>query len=700
MVKSILDPTVTYNETSEIDPMDLDYNANLYETIIYEKTIIFALGKPKYTYLDNNIVYYSIYWVEKEEISMQIGVYEILASEQENIFDNEGDIDLNKFDKPLLFSFTYSSVAAAEPSVEAAAEAEPSVVEQASVAAKASVAAEASIAAEASTVKNKTNKKKNKWIQQFMASEQYDIIDTPYDGNCFFSMVKLALEENNQELSIDDMRDILVKNVTEELFQNYKELYDNYLQNEANITREIKNITKRHKDLTATMKKTKDRNLVMSFEKQSTEIEKLHGTLKKERNEVREILQEYAFMKGIDNLSMLKLKIKTNEYWADTWAISTLERELNIKMIIFSELNYREADEVNVLQCGQLNDTILEERGIFEPSFYILAAYHGGYHYQMITFSNHRSFSFEELPEEVRQLVAEKCLEKIAGPYSLIPEFKAYALRSKNIEPIVISSENESEASQNEASQNEASQNEASQNEASQNEASQSEASQSESSKEPVPEQPVPEPPMTEELSSDLYDSGTVLRFYSQSLGKPRPGKGAGEILGPEGANAYEELARIPDWRKKLANSWPAEFKLDNHTWLTAEHYYQASKFKRNNKDFYIQFSLDSRDSSIAKDAEMAKAAGSKSGKFKGELLRTKNIMLDPDFYQKPTGVKYSRGEIEMEAAMRAKFTQHPDLKQLLLATKKAKLEHIRRGAPAEVFKDLMRVRRELKDAV
>ena len=645
MVKSILDPTVTYIDTAEIDPMDLDYDANLYQTIIYDKTIIFALGKPKYTYIDNNIVYFSIYWVEKEEISMQIGVYEILASEAENVYDKEGDIDLNKFDKPLLYAFAYTSVA--DTSV-----------------------ADTSVAAAASTVKNKTNKKKNKWIQQFMASEQYDIIDTPYDGNCFFSMVKLALEENNQELSIDEMRDRLVENVTEALFQNYKELYENYLQNEANITREIKNITKRHKDLTVTMKKTKDRNLVFSFEKQSTEIEKLHATLKKERNEVREMLQEYAFMKGIDNLSMLKLKMKTNEYWADTWAISTLERELNIKIIIFSELNYRDADEVNVLQCGQLNDTVLEERGIFEPSFYIFAAYHGGYHYQMITYNNQRTFSFEELPEEVRELVAEKCLEKIAGPYSLIPEFKTYALKlkAKNIEPIVISSEKESEASKSEASK---------------------------SSK--APATPIEQP---EELSSDLYDSGTILRFYSQSLGKPRPGKGVGETLGAEGASAYEDLARIPDWRKKLANTWPAEFKLDNHKWLTVEHYYQASKFKRNHKEFYIQFSLDSPDSSIAKDVEMAKAAGGKSGKYKGELVRPKNVIIDPDFYQKPAGTRYSRGEIEMETAMRAKFTQQPDLKQLLLATKKAKLEHIRRGAPAEVFKDLMRVRRELKDAV
>jgi hypothetical protein len=631
MVNSLLDSTVHYSESLEIDAPDLDYDASLYETPIFGQAVVFALGKPKYTYIDNNIIYYSIYLVEHDEIEMQIGVYEILASEQENILDKEGDVDLNKFAKPLLFAFAHERISKASISKAVPSQAVPSQA----------------LPSQA----NKANKAA-RWIQEFMESEDYNIIDTKYDGNCFFSMVQLALEENDQELSIDDMRELLAESATEELFQNYKELYDNFKQNEANLTREIKNITKRHKDLTATQKKTKDRNLILSFEKQSTEIEKMHATLKKDRMQVRETLQEYAFMEGIDNLSMLKLKMKTSEYWADTWAISTLERELNIKMIIFSELNYKERDIINVLQCGQLNDTVLEERGVFEPSFYILAAYHGGYHYQMITYNQLKSFTFAELPEAVRRLVAEKCLEKISGPYSLIPEFKAYALNMRT-EPIVISSDKQAQAHEQ----------------------------------------------VQEELSSDLYNSGTVLRFYSQSVDKPRPGKGSGEILGPEGAEAYADLARIPQWRKKLTNSWPAEFKLDNHRWLTVEHYYQAAKFKRQNKDFYIKFSLDVPDSSIAKDAELAKAAGGNSGKYKGELVRPKEVKLDPDFFQKPAGVKFSRGEIEMETAMRAKFTQHPDLKELLLATQKAKLEHIRRGAPAEVYNDLMRVRRELRDA-
>lgn len=624
MVKSILDKRIEYNESRDIDKDDLDFDANLYETQIYDRNIVFALGKPKYTYIDNNIVYYPIYLVKNDEIKMQLGLYEILANTQTEILDADGDIDLNKFDKPLLYAFTLQ---------------EMSKDIYTNVADKKRKSANTN-----ATSKNKL------WIQTYMNDPNYGLIDTKYDGNCFFNMIRLALEENNQDISVDEMREVLANNATEELFQNYKSLYEDFKTNEATLTREIKNITGRFNALQAKMKTMKDRTLQLSFSKQLDDMKKLHEDLKQDRKNTKENLKDFEFMEGIDSLAMLKLKIKTNEFWADTWAISTLEREMNIKVIIFSELNYREGDEINTLQCGQLNDTELEKRGIFEPSFYILAAHHGGYHYQMITYDSMKTFTFEELPQGLKDLIKEKCLERMAGPYSLIPEFRV------------------------------------------------------ESPTTPLPlEQDetalVTNPPSIQgvEPLSDLYDNSTVFRFYIKSADKPLPGKGEGEQLGSEGSAAYTDLARIPQWRKKLSNFWPAEFKLDGHKWLTVEHYYQASKFKKNNRAFYILFSLDAKESSIAKDANLAKAAGDKSGKLKGEVVRPKDITIDSDFFNIIQGSKLSRGEMEMENAIRAKFTQHADLKALLIATKKAKLEQIVKGKPTEVLNELMRVRRELQ---
>ena len=647
MVKSLLNKKIDYNEIRGIDSSDEEFDANLYETKVFSKTIVFALGQPNYLYIDQNIIYYPIYLVENDEIKTQIGIYEIIATNQENILDADGDIDLNKFDKPLLYSFAYEEIHESDI-VDGDGDEEQSKKE------------------------TKKSTKHKLWIQKFMKDGDYNIIDTKYDGNCFFSMVKLALEENGQDTTIDEMRDILSQNATDALFENYKTRYESLIDEEKKISREIKNITKRHNDLETTMKKTKDRNLSLSYIKQSDEMKKQHIDLKTQRKNTRVNVSEYEFMKGIDNLSMLKLKMKTSEFWADSWAISTLERELNLKTIIFSEQNFKEGDTINVLQCGIMDDK-LEQKGKFEPSFYILACYYGGYHYQMITYKNEKSFNYSELPDDVKMLVVEKCLEKMAGPYSLIPDFASYKIKLNNGDD----NDEEKVLELEKTSMDDT-------------------MSQTQMTMQPA----------AQETTSDLYNNGTIFRFYSKSIDKPLPGKGAGESIGEEGTDAYAELAKIPEWRKKLSNFWMAEFVLDKHRWASVEHYYQASKFKRNNKEFYIQFSLDSPDSDIAKDAGLAKAAGGKSGMTtklvdgvkKKVLVRPKNVTIDPDFFKKTQGMKYVRGEMEMESAMRAKFTQNADLKKLLLATKKAKLEHITRGKPAIVFNDLMRVRREMKN--
>lgn len=127
---------------------------------------------------------------------------------------------------------------------------------------------------------------------------------------------------------------------------------------------------------------------------------------------------------------------------------------------------------------------------------------------------------------------------------------------------------------------------------------------------------------------------------------------------------------------------------MDGNTWASVEHYYQASKFKINNNDFYLTFSLESN-TDLSRDPGMAKSAGGKTGLYKGKKIRPSNVELDPGFFE-------TRSSIEMFDAQNAKFTQNEDLRDLLINTHNAKLVHFRRGQDPEVFTNLMKIRKTL----
>jgi predicted NAD-dependent protein-ADP-ribosyltransferase YbiA (DUF1768 family) len=182
-----------------------------------------------------------------------------------------------------------------------------------------------------------------------------------------------------------------------------------------------------------------------------------------------------------------------------------------------------------------------------------------------------------------------------------------------------------------------------------------------------------------------------VFQFYHKSADKPAPGKGVGEKLDNEASLDFIELKTIPHWRRKLDNSWISPFELDDHRWNSIEHYYQASKFKENNPHFYLKFALDANPKEdMAKDPFLAKEAGSKLGKHKGERLRPTEIKIDPNFYS-------GRHKVILKKALLAKFNQNPELKQTLLATKNALLNQFVKASEPNPYEELMEIRKELR---
>ena len=679
MVVSVLNNTVNYPELRSVDKTDLMKETNLYQIIIKNLDIIIAVGNVKNTFEDKNILYYPIYMVKHNNKVIQIGLYEILATNSNAYIDEDGGLDLEKMNEPLIYTFVTKEMllknrkVPEEKMVETNEEEkgkkrnkeeekekekekrkekkrnkeEPTVITISenrkdifTVRLNAVVPpflkeetkkdAEKIIENYHSTIHKDRGTENDTWIQKCMSNKNYAIIDNEGGGDCLFATIRDAFEQIGQDTTVSKLRKKLSDELTEEVFKTYKTQYEEFTAAISETTKKSIEIKNNYDKLKAMISNTIDREQQKRITAEAKVQKQKYEILKKENEYSKQLLSEFKIMKNINNLQQFRKAVQTCEFWADDWAISTLERILNIKFIIFSSERYRENDLQCVIFCGNMVDPIIESRGEFTPDFYILLE-HTGSHYKLIIYKGKQIFTFKELPFGIKQMILDKCLEKNEGIFKYIPEFK----RLKDT--FVIAT--------------------------------------------PIDE-------MNDSKIMNLYDENVAIVFNPKSSDKPLPGKGGGEKIHNDSVLEYAELSKIPQWRQKLSNFWVQPFVVDDNRWNSVEHYYQASKFKKQNRDFYLSFTADSG-TELSKDPAIAKAAGSKSGKFHGKLIRPKEVTIDAEFYPK-------RAIKEMNVAQNAKFTQNEDLKQLLLSTKNSKLMHHKRGEPCIICDHLMVLREKI----
>jgi predicted NAD-dependent protein-ADP-ribosyltransferase YbiA (DUF1768 family) len=667
MVLSKIDNEISYPEIKSVDSGDFKKEANLYQLEIKGVDVIIAVGNPKNTFEYKNVLYFPIYLVKHNNKVIQIGVYEIMASNYISYLDEYNNLDVERLDEPLIYNFVNEDMLnrlRMVPDVplrriDGEKEGDSDIEEEIKEDVEEEFVEHYEIPREredifvltkgvpippllreesnkiAKDIKEKYHEDPNhNWVQKFMQNDYYNIVDNEGGGDCLFATIRDAFSSIAQQTSVNKLRKKLSEEATENIFMNYKEQYDMYSQAIIKDTNTIKELEAEYLGLKTKFANVLDRNERQLITEAAKKVKSAHDKLVEEKKVTAELLKEYKFMKNIDTLEKFKKKIRSCEFWAETWAISTLERILNIKFIILSSEAYKSGDIKNVLQCGQLNDEVLQNKGVFHPEFYIIVDYTGS-HYKLISYKKKMIYKFSEIPYDIKKLVSDKCLEKNAGSFSLIPDVQKF---KASIQKNVI--------------------------------------------KEAQYED------LTETKLRGLYTDDVAFLFYSKSNDKPLPGKGSGENIQNDMLKEYSELATIPQWRKKLDDYWISPFTLDNHKWASVEHYYQGAKFKQGHPEFYLSFSLDSG-TELSKDPLMAKAAGGKSGKLKGELLRPAEVTIDPDFYK--------RNKQEIYAAQYAKFTQNEELKRLLLATKNAKLLHYVKGSPPEILEELMLVRDKIQ---
>ena len=750
MVLSKINDKVSYKELKTIDENDKGRDVSMYQINLFKIPIVIALGEIKFTFIDEKILFTPVYLVVDESNKIyQIGVYEFPAEKLENLKDDDGDLDISLIDGPLLYSFidklyikkcmkneTFvhdedsgddeedgessskkdddddSMVELSDDEEDGEDDEEtgdegkdvkkgfknpPPVLVELNIEDYEDDDDFLQKGEDEKDQKRELKKYKapgkseSQWIEMYMNNNNYGIKDNPGHGDCFFYTIRDAFKSININASVKKIRDLLTERVDGKILNNYKERYDMINTEIKTLLRQIPNdktlkskIRKNYNKLAKESQKEKDIPTKKRKKNEAKKLLKKHKDLsenikRKERELVaaKRNYQDIKWFKNITTVEQLKKKMRTCNYWADIWAISTLEIALNTKFIILSSNEFKKGRTSSVLKCGDFVPTEIEKKKYFKPKYYIVIE-HTGNHYKLITYKDKEIYRFHQIPYGLKRQIVEKCMKsKGKSLFNYIPKFAKLIGekieipvegKKEKIDTPVIVVETETDIDED-------------------------------PEEEVVMQTPTPE-------DENLFNDDTVFYFHSGSANK-KPGKAIGktiqEKIKDEDISKFKELEKIKDWRKVLSNFYtkPKEdekvvplFELDGLKWASVEHYYHANKFKKNNPDFYRLFAINSG-SQIMDDPKKALGAGGKTGRIKGKQFRPREIVMDEDFEDG------KNKEIVMEKGQQAKFEQDELAKQVLLATKDAKLVHYikSRGTPKDpvVFYDTMRIRHRLK---
>jgi len=718
MVSSKLNDAINYKENRTIEEEDKGVSAIIYEMEVYDENIHFVLGKQKYSFSNKGVLYYPIYLLNENRIKAQIGVFEIKRDRALNVLDSDGDIDVNALGEPLLYSFFTSTFLknALRPKPQPMQLVKPTSFieteteeylqshkkteearerEEGEVSDEEKEEGEVSdddededhtkmivpttvLAEQTKSLKEKTKKglleidenynqpellkeedetddkeikkgfketAKQPWIQKYMKNPNYEIVEVESNGDCFFASVREAFRQIGYKTTVEKMRSALAKEMPERIFTDQLEMYDLFQNNIDELNKRLDDLKKEGAEYKKRIKKanSQEREEIL---KRANEINEEMETIKEEKENVQRDQHTYVgYMSKIKTIEQYRDYVQTSSFWADAWAISTIENMLNVKLIIMSEMAFNDNAMHSVLNCGDLNKQI-QDRGVFNPDYYIMVTYSGD-HYRLITYKGKRIFTFREIPYGIKVLVVNKCLERNSGSFYLIEDFRNFKTR-QGIHPDTGNPKKTEEEAN------------------------------------------------LDELNRELYNDNTVFMFHQHSEISSKPGAGSGEKIPKDMVLEFTDLKKTKEWRRMLDDTWSnVILSIDNHKWTSVEHYLQGSKFKRGFPDFYHTFSMES-ESDISKDVEYAKAAG-ESGKLKkksGDGEKVKDIVLRAKHIHPDEN--YNATE-ERKIALDAKFSQNEDVKQVLLATKKAKLVHFARGKSGnEIDIPLMELRRKL----
>ena len=674
MITSNIDSKVEYAIINNIDKSDLNHEAYVYNAKIYNKHIKFVLGTPRFDFLSNNIMYFNIYLANNGSVVSKIGIYETNNTDYASLLDSNGDVDLNKMSEPIIFSFAkplimnnYELVDKFETmsnasdfnstddgsnisDVESINTSDDETDDIGAVNEKPLklISESYDLMELNSQTKEESDYEISKyeedpshtWINNYLRSNKYEILDNEGGGDCFFAVLRDALRSVKIDTTVKSIREKLANEVTEEILATYKEFFELFYNSMKTTQTQLKEHKKKHLTLKKMITATGDgQDKIKMISDVKSNFDKL-SSISDQNKELEELTREFEFMKDVVTVDDLKKVIMEvgGKYWADNWALVTLERLYKVKFIVLSQDHFLNGEKELVLQCSEA-DKKLQAQGIFEPSYYIMTDYIKGVHYKLITYDKNikrGALSFNELPYRIKELVLEKCMEKGAGLYVLIPDFKTFA----NINGVQTSTISKTSKYDSLVT--------------------------------------------TKTPKSQDYNDSIIIQIYSKSKHE-KVGEGSGESIKPELKTSKNVLElnnkkKYPEWRKKLDNDYlVSNLIIDGNNWVSVKHYMLGSRFKEL-VDLYGKF---------MKNGEFGTNTEEALKLYNSNIVKksVKTVILNDDEFKK---IESSL----LEKALYSKFTQNDELREILLLTGEALINVFKQTKGAIPALELMKVRK------
>lgn len=420
----------------------------------------------------------------------------------------------------------------------------------------------------------KTKSIQDNWVMRFMNNKEYKIISNSGNGDCFFIALRDAFSEIGYKTTVMKLRKYLSQEVTDDLYENYRSIYDG-VSFELNVTEEeIERLQNANSDLKKQSKNTVNAKTQKEILEEAIKVKQDYTTQRILESGTKELLEEFGFMKHIHSKEEFVTFIQTSDFWADTWALSTMELLLSVKFIVLEDTE----DIHSVIRCTQQNHE-MNKYDEYNPKYYIFLGRTGNNHYELITYKSKRIFKFSEVPYDIKVKVVKACIERNEQSYySKIPDFRQF--RSE----LGLSSGTSNEMD-------------------------------------------------IDDDQKALFDPNLTLSFHEKSDVKKKAGVVEGDNIPIKRRTEFSVLNNIECWRRKLHDSWTDEpFTMtttDKKRWQSIEHYLLAIPYKESHPALYEEFSDDSK-SKISKDIKLARLSlvkkNGKIGKYYQIAKETKPL--------------------------------------------------------------------------